>query len=183
MRRSVQPVVAFVLLALAGCTVRRGADPFSGDLSGRATNGPAVRVTLEVVCDACVISYSVGATSGSARQDRLNPVWTTSLVRNPMSSETARLTATSDGGSVRRVRIFVDGEIAAVDDNDITWSRTMWCTTARIPRTDSDAPVRGGWSESNGHTNEGAPRSEHDSADSCARCCIDGKCWLTKVCC
>jgi hypothetical protein len=157
MSRSVRPVVAFLGLALAGCAAQRGADPFSGDLSGRAMNGPALRITLEVVCDACVISYSVGATAGSARQDRLNPVWTTRLVRNPMSSETVRLTATSDGGSVRRVRIFVDGEIAAVDDNDVTWSRTTLCATTRIPRADSGEPVRGGCSEPNGHTSEGGP--------------------------
>ena len=155
MSRSVRRVSAFLGLALAGCAVQRGADPFSGDLSGRAMNGPAVRVTLEVVCDACVISYSLGATSGSARQDRLNPVWTTRLVRNPMSSETVRPTATSDGGSVRRVRIFVDGEIAAVEDTDVTWSRTTLCATTRIPRVDSDEPVRGGCCEPNGHTSEG----------------------------
>jgi hypothetical protein len=154
MSRSVRLVVVFVVFALAGCTVRRGADPFSGDLSGRAVNGPAVRVTLEVVCDACVISYSVGATAGSARQDRLNPVWTTRLVRNPMSSENVQLTATSEGGPVRRVRIFVDGEVAAVDDNDVTWSRTTLCATTRIPRADSDAPSRGGCSEPHGHTSE-----------------------------
>jgi len=148
-------VIALLVLALSGCAVQPSQDPFSGDLSGRARNGPAVHVTLEVVCDACLISYSVGATTGSARQDRLNPVWTTRLVRHPISSETVELNATSDVGSVRRVRIFVDGEIVAVDDNDAMWSRTTLCAMARIPRVDSSVPSQSGCTERNGHTSEG----------------------------
>jgi hypothetical protein len=108
--------------------------------------------------DSCAISYSVGATTGSARQDRLNPIWIARLVRNPMSSELVQLTASAEGGSVRRVRIFVDGEIAAVDDNDLAWSRTALCATTRIPRAASGDPDRGGCSVPNEQTGEGRGR-------------------------
>ena len=149
--------IALLMLALPGCTARPRQDPFSGDLSGTARNGPEVRVTLEVVCDACFISYSVGATTGSARQERLNPIWITRWVRHPITSETVHLTATSDTGSLRRVRIFVDGEVAAVDDNDATWSRTTLCATARVPRADSGEPDRSGCTERSRATGEASP--------------------------
>jgi hypothetical protein len=151
-------IVVVLALASSACVARSSGqpDPFAATPSRAASERPAVRVTLEVVCDACLISYSIGSTEASARQDRLNPVWITRLVRRPGSTEVIELTATSDGGSVHRVRIFVDGEVAAIDDNDAMGSRATLCATAVIPREPgSSAATQGGCRQRNGDVSEG----------------------------
>lgn len=69
--------------------------------------------------------------------------------------------ATSDVGSPRTLRISVDGEIAAVDD-DATCSRTRLCATARNPQGGCERADLSGRMERNGSTMEGARLSDHE---------------------
>ena len=140
MHRSRCPLLGLAVLSLgaAGCALGPSADPFAGGLSPAQRDRPAVRIQLEVVCDQCLISYDVGTRNGSARASEANQVWSLRLVEYPISSQTVRLTATSQVTAVERVRIFVDGELAASDAND--GSRATLCAATVIPRR-ADAPT------------------------------------------
>ena len=99
-------IATFVLSA---CALTSRSDPFSSGGSSASGNRPAVRVTLEVVCNQCLIRYSIGGAAGSARPTVGNQVWSIRLVRYPISFETIQLTATSAEDVVRSARIFVMG--------------------------------------------------------------------------
>jgi hypothetical protein len=66
------------------------------------------RVRLEVVCDRCAITYAVAARITSAAANA--PIWRATFVRYPRFPEAIRLTAS---GNVERIRIYVNGQLAA----------------------------------------------------------------------
>jgi hypothetical protein len=111
--RSGARTVAFALL-LAGCAVAPNAeDPFAaaGDSGVRGDRLYVVR--FEVMCDECMITYSVAGLSRSLQA--FSPGWFTTLRRYPRFPERIRLSAS---GSVRRVRILVDGDVVASMEAD-----------------------------------------------------------------
>ena len=119
-------------------------DPFAGASSSQNPNRPAIRLELEVVCDQCLISFSAGPERGSVRAAKIDQVWSYRFVRYPFDSELVSLSATADRGRVRSVRIFVNGELAAMDENDVSSSRATLCAATLIPRpSGSDKPRRG----------------------------------------
>jgi hypothetical protein len=120
-------------LLVAGCASSPSGDPFAGG-SSRGRNRPAVRVGLEVVCNQCTISFAVGSERGAARPDRLDQVWSYRLTRYPIGSESVQLTASAGQGRLESVRIFVNGELAAVDVNEADQPRTLLCAATSIPR-------------------------------------------------
>lgn len=134
-----------VPLALAACgPLRAAGDPFSGGSSPGSGNRPAVRVGLEVVCDQCWVSYSTGSEAGSTRASPANQVWSLRLVRYPISLETVQLSATADRSAVERVRIFVNGELAASVENNSADPRQTLCAAVVIPRpADAADPAQG----------------------------------------
>ncbi len=134
-----------VPLALVACAPGRGAgDPFAAGSSSGAANRPAVRVGLEVVCDQCWVSYSTGSEAGSTKASAANQVWSLRLVRYPISLETVHLSATGDRSAVERVRIFVNGELAASVENSAADPRGTLCAAVVIPRpADAADPSEG----------------------------------------
>lgn len=105
--------VALTVL-LAACAVTPSAeDPFAaaGDSGVRGDRLYVVR--LEVTCDECTITYAVAGGSRSLRA--FNPGWFLTLRRFPRFPERIRLSA---DGSVRRVRILVDGDVVASAEAD-----------------------------------------------------------------
>ena len=131
-------------VALAACASGPAGDPFAGSPSSGARNRPAVRVGLEVVCDQCWISYSTGSEAGSTRASPANQVWSLRLVRYPISLETIQLSATADRSAVERVRIFVNGELAASVENSAGDPREALCVAVVIPRpADAADPAEG----------------------------------------
>jgi hypothetical protein len=121
-------------------------DPFAGGASSASRNRPAVRVGLEVVCDQCLITFAAGAERGSARPVQDDQVWSYRFVRYPIGQETIELRATSaEGRSLDRVRIFVNGDLVASDENERGSERMMLCASTLIPiPQDADGVDAGG---------------------------------------
>jgi hypothetical protein len=121
-------------------------DPFAGGTSSGGRNRPAVRVGLEVVCNQCLITFTVGADRGSARPVQDDQVWSYRVVRYPIGQEMIELRATTaDGKSLDRVRIFVNGDVVASDENEGGAERMMLCASILIPLPgDADGAQTGG---------------------------------------
>jgi len=109
-------------------------DPFAGGTSSGGRNRPAVRVALEVVCNQCLITFTAGADRRSARPVQDDQVWSYRFVRYPIGQEMIELRATTaDGRSLDRVRIFVNGDVVASDENEGGAERMMLCASTLIP--------------------------------------------------
>jgi len=112
-----QPTLALLIVAVA-CAPRVH-NPFQAP-PGRNQGDPAIRrsVRFEVDCARCAINWSVQEQSGSTQHTR---VWSKQVIVYVEPGGTvATLSATPLPGSsdVRRVRIRVDGEVAAEDRRD-----------------------------------------------------------------
>ena len=129
-------------LVLSGCAPAiPSADPFAGATSRQNRNRPGVRVVLEVVCDQCLITFTAGPERGSVRPSRADQVWSHRFIRYPIGSELVNLRATVGEGRLERVRIFVNGDLAAIDQNGVGETRTTLCAATLIPRpADATAP-------------------------------------------
>ena len=108
-------LAAVTLVGLLSCTPRRtgsGSDPFAGGASRSRSGVREYRVRLEVNCDGCRIQYWVGPGAADAGADQL---WSQQFTLTPLQPTPVRVLATprEGGGTVRYVRIFVDGEIVA----------------------------------------------------------------------
>jgi len=91
-------------------------------------------VGLEVVCNQCLITFSAGAERGSARPVQDDQVWSYRFVRYPIGQEMIELRATTaEGKSLDRVRIFVNGDVVASDENEGGAERMMLCASTVIP--------------------------------------------------
>jgi hypothetical protein len=70
-------------------------------------------------------------------------VWSYRFVRYPIGPELVSLSATVEEGRLERVRIFVNGELAAIDENDFSESRMTLCAATLVPRPpDATEPGR-----------------------------------------
>ena len=145
MNQSLLRSVATLAIVISGaCALPTSRDPYAGAGSSQSRNRPAVRVQLEVVCDQCLISFAAGPERGSVRAAQADQVWSYRFVRYPLGSELVTLSATMGEGRLQSARIIVNGELAAIDQNDFGASRTMLCAATLIPRpSGSDEPVRG----------------------------------------
>ena len=106
-----------ITLAMCACASRSGPrDPFAGRGSPARQGVHNYRVRLDVACDRCLISYSIGPENERLQASRAG--WRRSFRRRPLIPEAIRLTASpSPGGlAARFVRILVDGEVVAVAD-------------------------------------------------------------------
>jgi len=100
-------------------------------------------VQLEVVCNQCLITFAAGPERGSTRAAQADQVWSYRFVRYPIGSELVSLSATVEDGRLERVRIFVNGELAAIDENDFSDARTTLCAATLVPRPpDATEPGR-----------------------------------------
>ena len=121
-------------------------DPFAGGTSSESRNRPAIRVRLEVVCNQCLITFTAGGERGSARPVQDDQVWSYRIVRYPIGQEMIELRATTaEGRSLERVRIFVNGDLVASDENEGGDEGLMLCASTVIPTPDdTDGAEAGG---------------------------------------
>jgi hypothetical protein len=129
-------LMGLLLLSTTACTsgVSSRADPFAGGTASGGRNRPAVRVGLEVICNQCLITFVAGGDRGSARPVQDDQVWSYRFVRYPIGQETIELRATTAAGnSLDRVRIFVNGDVVASDENEAGAERMMLCASTVIP--------------------------------------------------
>lgn len=121
-----------LLMCATGCaTGMSSRDPFAGTRSG-GRNRQAVRVGLEVVCNQCLITFSAGAERGSTRPVQDDQVWSHRFVRYPIGQEMIQVCANASEGRLERVRIFVNGDLAAAEENDARDARAMICASTLI---------------------------------------------------
>ena len=128
---------ALLLLSTTACATTgvSSRDPFAGSSSRGGGNRPAVRVGLEVVCDQCLITFTAGSERGSTRAAQADQVWSYRFVRYPVGQEAVELCAhdTAAEGRLSRVRIFVNGDVAASEANDPASPSAMLCASTSIP--------------------------------------------------
>lgn len=105
---------ALILTAgLAACTPPRpAADPFSGGGSSSREGVRQYRVRLEVGCDNCLVSYTLGP---NTQQESSSQLWRRNMTFTPLMPMAIRLSATPDPDArpIRFLRISVDGEVVA----------------------------------------------------------------------
>lgn len=139
--RTLAAAAVTLVAALPACApVRSAADPFAeaGDEGGAPGNARIHRVRLEVVCEQCAVSYSVAGRSTSA--GAISSIWRHTLNRYPAFPEAIRLQAS---GRVSRIRIYVNGDLAASAestlgaDNVVLQAETVIPLPAEPPKPDS----------------------------------------------
>ncbi|HUF74996.1 MAG TPA: hypothetical protein VMM35_01900 [Longimicrobiales bacterium] len=139
--RVFQSVATSLVLVLAACApARSSADPFAeaGSADRPRSDARPYRVRLEVVCEYCAITYSVAGRITSA--GATTPIWRWTLDRYPRFPEMIRLSAS---GRVERVRIYVNGAVAASasselgDDNATLEVETVIPPPPEAPEPDS----------------------------------------------
>jgi hypothetical protein len=137
---------SLLVLSMAACAgTVSSSDPFAGGTSSGGRNRPAVRVGLEVVCNQCLITFVAGAERGSARPVQDDQVWSYRFVQYPIGQEMIELRATTaDGRSLDRVRIFVNGDVVASDENGAGAERMTLCASALIPIPEDADEARAG---------------------------------------
>lgn len=109
--RAAAAAAALLALASTACApIPSSSDPFAdaGGAERRGADERLYRVRLEVACEGCMVTYSVAGRATS--EPATTPIWRRSLDRNPRFPEAIRLVAS---GNVARVRIYVNGEVAA----------------------------------------------------------------------
>ena len=129
---------AALAVLLAGCAVTPNAeDPFAagGDAGVSRPGERPYRVRLEVVCNYCAITDSVAGRIQSA--GATTPVWRQTFDRYPRFPEAIRLTASGD---VDRIRIYVNGDLAAFEESNVGDAHVVLQAETVIP-TPTDAPV------------------------------------------